>query len=419
MFIELRYLDSYDSAGTRTNVQDVGAGFLSADGSRVLSSSSALDVKGATWLRLPSPPSWHLVTSLPAPGTATWGEWYGLADTQGRVKDVYYRREESQTEQLWLPARLNAQNRNLHGFSTLNSTLTYGYERGGALSPEAGIVELVEELDAGGNYTTRVLVPHDGPLNSLISVILFWKSDGESSYTTAREIPLFHDTSFLSSQTNRYVSAVYTDAFKFDPGRAYEIKWRNAGSVHDLVIQPSEALRRVVDEEELAESNARTNRELYEVEDRVATLESAPAPTPGGGGGAGAPEVLGTADLSISTPAVFHATGVTLPTDKTWAYVSIGTHTEATGTAQDLGGILHTQFAPGPWQRFLISDFLGLVDVTTTTTPSFANSIHSEVELQIFREIAIGTTSSGEMLVSIPHKNAVSTITGPLRVMVS
>ena len=416
VFIELRYLDSYDSDGTRTNVQDVGAGFLSADGSRVLSSSSALDVK-ALLAQSSLSAVMELVTSLPTPSNAFWGQWYGQSDSAGRVTDVYYRREESRTEQLWLPARLNAQNRNLHGFSTLNSTLTYGYQRGGALSPEAGIVELVEELDAGGNYTTRVLVPNDGPLNSLISAILFWKSDGQSGYTTSREIPLFHDTSFLSSETNRYVSAVYTDAFKFDPGRAYEIKWRVAGAVHDLVIQPSEALRRVVDEEELAESVAKINRELYETEDRVAALESAPAPTPGGGGGGA--EALGTGDLVISTPGLFHATGVTLPTDKTWAYVSIGTHSEATGTAQDLGGVLHTEYAPGPWQRFLISDFLGLVDVTTTTAPSSSNSIHSEVELQIFREIAIGTTSSGEMLVSIPHKNAVSTITGPLRVMVS
>ena len=109
VFIELRYLDSYDSAGTRTNVQDVGAGFLSADGSRVLSSSGALDVK-ALLAQSSVSAVMALVTSLPTPGTATWGEWYGLADTQGRVKDVYYRREESQTEQLWLPARLNAQN---------------------------------------------------------------------------------------------------------------------------------------------------------------------------------------------------------------------------------------------------------------------------------------------------------------------
>ena len=274
VFIELRYLDSYNSMGVRTNVQDVGAGFLASDGSRVLSSAAALDVKGLLAQSSLSAVM-ELVTSLPTPGTAVWGQWYGQSDSAGRVTDVYYRREESRTEQLWLPARLNAQNRNLHGFSTLNSTLTYGYERGGALSPEAGIIELVEELDAGGNYTTRVLVPNDGPLNSAISVILFWKSDGQSGYTTSREIPLFHDASFFSGETNRYVSAVYTDAFKFDPGRAYTIKWRNAGGVNDLVIQPSEALRRVVDEEELAESVAKINRELYETEDRVAALESA------------------------------------------------------------------------------------------------------------------------------------------------
>ena len=280
VFIELRYLDSYNAMGVRVSVQDVGAGFLAADGSRVLSSSGALDVRGLLAQSSISAII-KLVQNLPTAGTATWGEWYGLADTAGRVKDIYYRREESRTEQLWLPARLQAQNRNLHGFSTLNSTLTYGYERGGALSPEAGVIELVEELDAGGNYTTRVIVPNDGPLNSLISVILFWKSGGQSNYTTSREIPLFHDTSWLSSETNRYVSAVYTDEFKFTPGASYTIKWRNAGSVHDLVIQPAEHMRRVVDDEELDEATARINRELYEVEDRVAALES----TPSGGGG--------------------------------------------------------------------------------------------------------------------------------------
>ena len=323
VFIELRYLDSYDSAGTRTNVQDVGAGFLSADGSRVLSSSAALDVK-ALLAQSSLSAVMELVTSLPTPSNAFWGRWYGQSDSAGRVTDVYYRREESRTEQLWLPARLNAQNRNLHGFSTLNSTLTYGYQRGGALSPEAGIVELVEELDAGGNYTTRVLVPNDGPLNSLISVILFWKSDGQSGYTTSREIPLFHDTSFLSSETNRYVSAVYTDAFKFDPGRAYEIKWRVAGAVHDLVIQPSEALRRVVDDEELAESVAKINRELYETEDRVAALESAPAPTPGGGGGGAEIIDLGAYTTTAATLiSEVQDTGIAFPTTGRFLMVEI------------------------------------------------------------------------------------------------
>ena len=273
VFVELRYLDQYNAEGVRTSVQDVGAGFLSADGSRVLSSSNALDVKGLL-AQSSLAAVMQLVANLPTPGDATWGEWYGLADTQGRVKDVYYRREESRTEQLWLPARLNAQNRNLHGFSTLNSTLTYGYERGGALSPEAGIVELVEERDAGGNIVTRLIIPKSSPLNSLISVILFYKSDGQSGYTTARELPLFHDTTFSSGQSNRYVSAVTTGEFRFVPGTAYTIKWRNAGQAHDLVIQPAEALRRVVDEEELAEAVAKINRELYETEDRVAVVEA-------------------------------------------------------------------------------------------------------------------------------------------------
>ena len=126
----------------------------------------------------------------------------------------------------------------------------------------------------------------------------------------------------------------------------------------------------------------------------------------------GAPESLGTSDLSIDTAAVFYPTGVTLPTGKTWAYISMGAHTE------NVNGVVGS-YAPGPWLRLLITDLLGLVDVTLATVPNTSNSIHSEVEVQNFREIDIGTTASGEMVVSIPHKNAGGVIAGPLRVMVS
>ena len=137
-------------------------------------------------------------------------------------------------------------------------------------------------------------------------------------------------------------------------------------------------------------------------------IAAIPAPT----GGGGEPEPLGTADLTIVSAPLFHATGLTLPSDKTWAYVSMGTHDE------ESGGTTQT-YAAGPWLRLLIADLLGLADITTATTPTTANSIHSEVEIQNFREVDIGTTASGEMLVSIPHKNANSTITGPLRVRVN
>ena len=137
-------------------------------------------------------------------------------------------------------------------------------------------------------------------------------------------------------------------------------------------------------------------------------IAAIPAPT----GGGGEPEPLGTADLTIVSAPLFHATGLTLPSDKTWAYVSMGTHDE------ESGGTTQT-YAAGPWLRLLIADLLGLADITTATTPTTANAIHSEVEIQNFRELDLGTAASGEILVSLPHKNAGSTITGPLRVMVS
>ena len=102
------------------------------------------------------------------------------------------------------------------------------------------------------------------------------------------------------------------------------IKWRNAGGVHDLVIQPSEALRRVVDEEELAESVAKINRELYETEDRVAALESAPAPTPGGGGGGAEINDLGDYTTTQATLiSEVQDTGVAVPTTGRFLMVEV------------------------------------------------------------------------------------------------
>ena len=70
------------------------------------------------------------------------------------------------------------------------------------------------------------------------------------------------------------------------------------------------------------------------------------------------------------------------------------------------GGTTQTLCGGAVAQATESADLLGLADVTTATTPTTANSIHSEVEIQNFREVDIGTTASGEMLVSIPHKNA-------------
>ena len=45
---------------------------------------------------------------------------------------------------------------------------------------------------------------------------------------------------------------------------------------------------------------------------------------PSAAAGVSGPQPLGTADLTITTAATFHATGVTLTSAHTWAYVSMG-----------------------------------------------------------------------------------------------
>ena len=217
----------------------------------------------------------NLVTSLPSIGDATWGEWYGLADIDGQVEDVHYLRQQNTTEQTWIPARLDSTNRDLHGFNDLDVLGTYGYERGGALSPEAEVVQLVEEKDANGNITTRLLIPAGSPLTSEISVILLYKS-GSQGYVSAREVPLFRDAT-VTGTTHRYVTAVTTGDFRFTPGVPYTIKWRNAGAVHDLVLHSDKRLARVADEYDVLNAKGSLQQEIYTVEDRVATLEAAPA----------------------------------------------------------------------------------------------------------------------------------------------
>ena len=253
---------------------------MRADGASgyTLSVSEALDVK-ALLARASVTSLMNLVQNLPTGSDAIWGALYGLSTSTGQVKDIYYRREESTTEQTWLPARLDSDNRDLHGFNEDTVLGTYGYERGGALTPEAEIVQLIEEKDANGNISIRVLLPSSSPLTSPISVLMFYKS-GSQSYTTARELPLFRDAT-VTGTLHRYVSAVYTDDFKFTPGTAYTLKWRNAGSVHDLVLHADERLVRIADEEDVVDAKAEVQHELYRVEDRVKVLESAPPGTPG------------------------------------------------------------------------------------------------------------------------------------------
>ena len=275
VYLLLRYSGLLTSAGGITAIQDHGAGFARYTGTgqitRTIATAQAHDF--ASTFGTDSSVVLELLTALPGAGSAAWGVLYGISPNSGQVEDIYFRREEHTREQLWVPARLHSQLRNIHGFTDIVSTGALGYARGGGLSPESGIAELVEEKDVLGNITTRVIVPDSIPLNSPISVLLFYKSENQS-YNTERELPLFRDASFTVSNTARYVSAVYMGEFKFTPGTVYTIKWRRAGDANDLIISSSEHMRRIIDDEDLLERAGNLQKEIYELEDRVAELES-------------------------------------------------------------------------------------------------------------------------------------------------
>ena len=277
VFIRLRYIDTYSNTGVRTAVSDLGNGYLTATGTRTISQNTALNLKvllGLTSLVA----LMKLVTSLPSPGDANWGEFYGLSDTAGRVEDVYYRREVETTILDWRVERLSSTNRNLHGYAQVARGGVNGYSAGGSLFPsDEGIEELIEEQDTNGNVTIRAVVNDGGLLQSGISLILFYDlGDGGYEFSTAREEPLFHDASYTVAGQRRYVSAVATD-FRFTPGRRYGLKWRNAGQAHDLVLSEGNHLVAVADHDDLESVRSELLADVYGVEDRVAALEAGPA----------------------------------------------------------------------------------------------------------------------------------------------
>lgn len=134
-----------------------------------------------------------------------------------------------------------------------------------------------------------------------------------------------------------------------------------------------------------------------------------------------ADSILGSATVSMTQAAIWYATGVTLPTDKRWLYLSVGPHTET-------GGGATSYYGANPWARVLIADMLLLPDginggaATDQSTVSAAsvNAINSEVaELQSFRDVLVGVTDANELLVGVPHLNVGKTLSGPIRFRVS
>ena len=133
---------------------------------------------------------------------------------------------------------------------------------------------------------------------------------------------------------------------------------------------------------------------------------------PSGGGG---PETFGTYDLTATVASSFYGTGLILPTDKTWAHISFGTHTEEVPGPP----LTRNTFAPGPWVRVLIQDLIDLPDVVAGGTRNDANAIEDIADAQNFRPLEFGSAANRELMVTIAHLNTGATIEGPIRVMVS
>ena len=272
VYIRLRYLDSFNvDTGNRSRVIDTGSGYLTSNGGRTISLNAALDIRALLQSSSLSA-LMTLVTSIPNPGSATWGEWYGHTDADGRILGVYYRREQETTEMDWWAERLSSTNRNLHGYAQVSRST---YQKGGALYPtNEGIEELIEEQDANDNVTVRAIVSMTaGSWTSGISIIMFWADEDGVSFQAAREMPLFHDASYTVAGQRRYVSSLGTE-FTFSAGHRYRLHWRNAGQAHDLILNVAQHMVQVADHDHIADLRAEAFEEIYQVEDRVAVLEA-------------------------------------------------------------------------------------------------------------------------------------------------
>lgn len=268
VFIRLRYIDTYSDAGTRTSVQDLGNGYLTSTGARTISQNTALNIK--TLLAQESIEAFiTLVTSLPTPADANWGEWYGKTNNVGQVEGVYYRKEQDTVVQDWLVKRLNTGDRreDIHGYAqVVRSSLDIDVAAGGLYPSNENIVFLVEDRDLNDNIHTYAIVNTGGLLESGISIIIHW-ADDDGNFSTDRELPLAHDATYNVPGQRRYASGLYTDGLKFISGKRYQIKWRLAGSAQDLVINAAQHIERVADIDELHELRGEVFEEVYQIED--------------------------------------------------------------------------------------------------------------------------------------------------------
>ena len=140
-----------------------------------------------------------------------------------------------------------------------------------------------------------------------------------------------------------------------------------------------------------------------------------PEKLPAQSGGGGGPEDLGTSSLSIDTKNVFYATGIILPTDKTWLHVSMGVHTETTNGPP----LTVATYSPGPWTRVLIQDLIDLPDAVAGGTRNDENAIEDLADVQNFRPLEFGASSTREIMVAVTSLNTTAVIAGTLRLKVS
>ncbi|MCY3701494.1 MAG: hypothetical protein OXG16_02325 [Rhodospirillales bacterium] len=137
-------------------------------------------------------------------------------------------------------------------------------------------------------------------------------------------------------------------------------------------------------------------------------------------GGGSSLTLLGDATIAIGDDDTFYATGLTLPTNKDWLWVGAQSHTEVRGAGD---GQVTTYFPPGVRVAVAIADLVALTDATTggtpvdfSTTAASINCLVTEiVELQNFRDVLLGATSTREILVAIPSINTGASIEGKIR----
>ena len=130
-------------------------------------------------------------------------------------------------------------------------------------------------------------------------------------------------------------------------------------------------------------------------------------------GGSQAPGDLGTWSFALTDGDVdlYRDTGVDLPEDKTWLFVSPGSHTELGPEADAVA----TRYGPGPWARVLIADLLTLPAVGNGTALTAENGIPDAGEIQNFRPFWFGANGAGRIFGALDHKNATTTLTGTVR----